>query len=286
MSNKIQELKPSGYTLLGVMGDPIAHSKSPAMHQAALYETGLNGDYVPLHVKPEGLEAAVRGIKSMGFRGVNVTIPHKVEIMSYMDELDDSAKLTGAVNTVVHEEGRLIGYNTDGSGYVRSLKEEAISSLEGKHIVVIGAGGAARGIVYALLLESPASVTILNRTIERAEKMAADFKVMGQVQGLPISEAYQALLHADIIINTTSVGMHPHLHETPIEQDALPEGIVVSDLIYNPLETKLLSIAKEKKCIIHGGFGMFIYQGAIAFEHWFGIPAPVHAMRKAVLESF
>lgn len=286
MSDKEQGLKPSGYTLLGVMGDPIAHSKSPAMHQAALYEIGLHGDYVPLHVKPEGLDAAVKGLKSMGFRGVNVTIPHKVEMMSYMDELDDSAKLTGAVNTVVQEDGRLIGYNTDGAGYVRSLKEEAVSSLEGKHIVVIGAGGAARGIVHALLLECPASIVILNRTIERAQMMAADFKAMGQVQGLSISGSHHALLHADIVINTTSVGMHPNLHETPIDPAALPEGIVVSDLIYNPLETKLLSIAKEKNCIIHGGLGMFVYQGAIAFEHWFGIPAPVHAMRKAVLESF
>ena len=286
MSNKVQELNPSGYTLLGVLGDPIAHSKSPAMHQAALCETGLHGDYVPLHVKPEGLDAAVKGIKSMGFRGVNVTIPHKVEIMSYMDELDDSAKLTGAVNTVIHQEGRLIGYNTDGVGYVRSLKEEALSSLEGKHIVVIGAGGAARGIVYALLLENPASIIILNRTIERAEMMAADFRTMGNVQGLSLSGADQALLRADIIINTTSVGMLPNLHETPIDPATLPEGIVVSDLIYNPMETRLLSIAKEKKCVIHGGLGMFVYQGAIAFEHWFGIPAPVHAMRRAVLESF
>ncbi|WP_211745537.1 shikimate dehydrogenase [Paenibacillus sp. Marseille-Q4541] len=287
MPNKVQERKPSGYTLLGVMGDPIAHSKSPAMHQIALQETGLQGSYVPLHVSPEGLDAAVRGIKAMGFRGVNVTIPHKVEIMAFMDELDDSAKLIGAVNTVVHEEdGRLIGYNTDGIGYVRSLKEEAVSSIEGKHIVVIGAGGAARGIVYALLLESPASVTILNRTVERAEMIASDFKSMGQVQGLATGDSQQVLLRSDIVINTTSVGMHPNLHETPIDPADLPEGIVVSDLIYNPLETKLLSIAKEKNCVIHGGLGMFVYQGAIAFEHWFGIPAPVNAMRRAVLQSF
>lgn len=286
MSSKGQEYKPSEYTLLGVMGDPISHSKSPAMHLAALQETGKQGAYVPLHVKPDGLAEAVKGIKAMGFRGVNVTIPHKVEMLSYMDELDDSARLIGAVNTVVNEGGRLIGYNTDGVGYVRSLKEEAVSSLEGKHIVVIGAGGAARGIVYALLLESPALITILNRTIERAEMMAADFSSMGNVQGMSMDDAKQALLHADIVINTTSVGMHPNVHETPIDPADLPEGIVVSDLIYNPLETKLLSIAKEKGCITHGGLGMFVYQGAIAFEHWFGIPAPVQVMRKTVLHSF
>lgn len=286
MSSIGQEYNPSEYTLLGVMGDPISHSKSPAMHLAALQETGKQGAYVPLHVKPDGLAAAVKGIKAMGFRGVNVTIPHKVEMLSYMDELDDSARLIGAVNTVVNEGGRLIGYNTDGVGYVRSLKEEAVSSLEGKHIVVIGAGGAARGIVYALLLESPALITILNRTIERAEMIAADFTSMGNVQGMSMDDAQQALLHADIVINTTSVGMHPNLHETPIDPADLPDGIVVSDLIYNPLETKLLSIAKEKGCITHGGLGMFVYQGAIAFEHWFGIPAPVQVMRKTVLHSF
>ncbi|MCM3785761.1 shikimate dehydrogenase [Neobacillus mesonae] len=276
----------SGFTLLGVIGDPIAHSKSPAMHTAALQDAGLHGAYVPLHVKPDVLEAAVMGMKAMNFRGFNVTIPHKVDILSYMDELDESARLIGAVNTVVIEQGRLIGYNTDGIGYVRSLKEEAVSTIEGKKVVVIGAGGAARGIIYALLLEKPQALSIINRTAEKAEELAKDFEAKGKVKGYSMDEAEAVLAQADIIINTTSVGMHPYMDQTPVNLEYIPEGIVVSDLIYNPLETKLLSESKAKSCTVHGGLGMFVYQGAIAFEHWFGIDAPVEAMRKAVLESF
>ncbi|MFD2702117.1 shikimate dehydrogenase [Paenibacillus shunpengii] len=276
----------SGYYLLGVIGNPIAHSKSPVMHNAALQEAGVQGAYVPLHVETDQLHAAVMGMKAMNFRGFNVTIPHKVDILSYMDELDESARFIGAVNTVVIEQGRLIGYNTDGVGYVRSLKEEAVSTIEGKHVVVIGAGGAARGIVYALLLERPQSLTILNRTAEKAEELAKDFKVLGNVNGYSIDSAEQVLAQADIVINTTSVGMHPHTDQTPVSTLHIPEGIVVSDLIYNPLETKLLTDSKHKNCIIHGGLGMFVYQGAIAFEHWLHVQAPVEAMRRAVLASF
>lgn len=237
----------NGYYLLGVIGNPIAHSKSPAMHNAALLEAGVQGAYVPLHVEPENLQAAVMGMKAMNFRGFNVTIPHKVDILSYMDELDESARFIGAVNTVVIEHDRLIGYNTDGVGYVRSLKEEAVSTIEGMHVVVIGAGGAARGIVYALLLEQPQSLTILNRTAEKAEELAKDFKVLGNVNGYSIDSAEQVLAQADIVINTTSVGMHPHTDQTPVSIHHIPEGIVVSDLIYNPLETKLLTDSKHKK---------------------------------------
>ena len=141
--------------LLGVMGDPIAHSKSPAMHNAALQAAGVNGMYMPLHVHPDQLEAAVRGIVALGYRGVNVTIPHKEQVMQYLDVIDESARLIGAVNTIVNEGGTLTGYNTDGIGYVRSLKEEAVPELGGKRIAVLGAGGAARGVIYALALEKP-----------------------------------------------------------------------------------------------------------------------------------
>ncbi|WP_418038666.1 shikimate dehydrogenase [Paenibacillus xylanilyticus] len=274
--------------LLGVFGDPIAHSKSPAMHNAALATAGVNGLYMPLHVRPEQLEAAVKGIVALGYRGVNVTIPHKEEVMKYLDVIDDSARLIGAVNTIVNDNGKLTGYNTDGIGYVRSLKEEAVPELAGKKIAVLGAGGAARGAIYALALEKPERISILNRTAERAEALASDLRRhgLGNITGSGMEEAAAVLASADILINTTAAGMHPHIDDVPVNPELIREGAAVSDLIYNPLETRLLREARLRGCVVHGGLGMFVYQGAVAFEHWLGIPAPVETMRRAVLDSF
>lgn len=275
-----------GCMLLGVMGDPIAQSKSPAMHQAAFRALGLPGHYVPLHIKPEQLEGAIQGIRSLGFRGVNVTIPHKVEVMKQLDRIDEAAARIGAVNTIVNDGGVLTGYNTDGIGYVRSLKEEAISELEGKHIVVLGAGGAARGVIYALTGEKPAVISIVNRTLSKAKALADEWGDLVNMAGYAEAEAQDVIRAADVIINTTSVGMHPEVHHMPLPEEWLPEGIVVSDLIYNPLTTRLLAAAKARGCKAHGGLGMFINQGAYAFEYWTGRKAPVEAMKAAVLESF
>ncbi|WP_339273892.1 shikimate dehydrogenase [Paenibacillus sp. FSL W8-0426] len=274
--------------LLGVMGDPIAHSKSPAMHNAALQAAGVSGMYMPLHVLPGQLEAAVRGIAALGYLGVNVTIPHKEQVMQYLDHIDESARLIGAVNTIVNRNGRLTGYNTDGIGYVRSLKEEAVPDLKGKNIAVLGAGGAARGVIYALALEMPERISILNRTAARAVALAADLSShgLGQIVGSGMEQAESILAEADIVINTTSAGMHPYVDDVPVDPAFIREGAAVSDLIYNPLETRLLQEAKKRGCIVHGGLGMFVYQGAVAFEHWLGVPAPVETMRRAVLNSF
>ncbi|WP_339306655.1 shikimate dehydrogenase [Paenibacillus sp. FSL R5-0519] len=274
--------------LLGVMGDPIAHSKSPAMHNAALLAAGVNGMYMPLHVHPDQLEAAVRGIVALGYRGVNVTIPHKEQVMQYLDVIDESARLIGAVNTIVNEGGTLTGYNTDGIGYVRSLKEEAVPELAGKRIAVLGAGGAARGVIYALALEKPEHIHILNRTTDRAIALASDLRGhgLGEISGSGMEEVANVLATADIVINTTSAGMHPHVDDVPVDPSLIREGAAVSDLIYNPLETRLLRESRMRGCTVHGGLGMFVYQGAVAFEHWLGIPAPVETMRRAVLNSF
>ncbi|WP_055107332.1 shikimate dehydrogenase [Paenibacillus ihumii] len=283
------ELKGNGGLplLFGVMGDPISQTKSPAMHSAALEAAGLAGTYVPLHVKPERLGDAIKGITALGYRGVNVTVPHKVDVMKYVDVIDEAAKQIGAVNTIVNEDGVLTGYNTDGIGYIRSLKEEAVADLSGKHVLVIGCGGAARGIVYALLQEKPGSVVVANRTIGKAQELADEWSHLGDISACKMEELANLLQesHIDIVINTTSVGMYPRTGELPIPAELLAPHMVVSDLIYNPLKTELLLRAESIGCRIHNGLGMFVYQGAYAFEYWTGRPAPVEAMRAAVLSS-
>ncbi|MEK8212131.1 shikimate dehydrogenase [Paenibacillus sp. FSL L8-0463] len=270
--------------LLGVMGDPIAQSKSPIMHGAALKALGIQGAYVPLHITGDQLGDAVQAIKILGFRGVNVTIPHKVAVMEYLDKLDESAVAVGAVNTIVNDNGVLTGFNTDGIGYVRSLKAEAVPDLSGTRILVIGAGGAARGIVSALLSEKPYSVKIANRTAGKAGELAALFQGRGKVAGVGMDEITEAAKDADIVINTTSVGMYPHPDDLPMDPGLLREGMVVSDLIYNPLRTRLLLEGLNRGCTIHGGLGMFVYQGAYALEYWTGKAAPVDIMRQTIID--
>ena len=270
---------------LGVIGDPIAHSKSPVMHEAALRESGIAGEYKALHITPDRLADMIAAVREDEYRGINITIPHKEHVMRYLDELSEDARRIGAVNTIVNEGGRLVGRNTDGIGYVRSLKEEAAAELAGRRIVVVGAGGAARGIIHALAAEAPERIVLLNRTTERAEALANEWKDLADILAFSSDRAAEALRDADIVINTTSVGMHPHLDETPLDPALLRGSEIVSDLIYNPLETKLLRLAREKGCRTHGGLGMFVYQGAYAFEYWTGTPAPIEAMRTAVLQD-
>lgn len=272
--------------LLGVIGDPIGHSKSPVMQQAALAELGIAGSYVPLHVKGEQLESAIKGVRALGFRGINVTVPHKVNVIPFLDQIDEDAAAIGAVNTIVNDNGILKGYNTDGIGYIRSLKEEVLPDLSGLTVVVLGAGGAARGIVRALLKEQPAEIIVANRTRENAERLAEEWRELGRLRACDNRELEQAAAEADVIINTTTVGMHPNIDQIPLEPEWIPEGIVVSDLIYNPLTTRLLQEAADKGCRTHGGLGMFIYQGAYALEYWTGRIAPAAAMRRAVLKEF
>ena len=171
--------------LYGVIGDPIRHSKSPIMLNRAFRERGINGAYAAFHVSPDQLELAIAGVRGLGFRGLNVTIPHKIEVMAFLDEIHEGAKAAGAVNTIVNNEGRLIGYNTDGIGYVRSLKEEVEPTLADKTIVVLGAGGAARGILWALAQEQPKAILLANRTEERAIELAAFFSPDTGIRAIP-----------------------------------------------------------------------------------------------------
>ncbi|MFF2482784.1 shikimate dehydrogenase [Paenibacillus sp. NPDC058071] len=271
--------------LYGVIGDPVRHSKSPIMMNRAFQETGINGVYAAFHITPDKLADFVAGVKAMGIRGVNVTIPHKLDIMKHMDHIDPGAEAIGAVNTIVNDNGTLIGYNTDGIGYVRSLKEEAEPSIEGKKIVVIGAGGASRGIVYALAGERPALITIANRTEDKALELARALRGKAEARAITSEHLKEACRQADIVINTTSVGMFPKTDESPVDASWLKEGAVASDLIYNPMKTKFLQDAESAGCRSHGGLGMFIYQGAYAFEYWTGRTAPAAAMRETVLAA-
>jgi shikimate dehydrogenase len=272
--------------LYGVIGDPVRHSKSPIMLNRAFREKGINGAYAAFHVTPSQLEQAIAGVRGLGFRGLNVTIPHKIEVMAFLDEISEGARAIGAVNTIVNENGRLIGYNTDGIGYVRSLKEEIEPNLAGSTIIVLGAGGAARGILWALAQEKPAAILVANRTESKSVELAASFSPDYRISSIPWSDLREACSSADIIINTTSVGMSPNVDALPIDVSWLKPRSIASDLIYNPLKTTFLQQAEQLGCRVHGGLGMFIYQGAYAFEYWTGEPAPVDAMREAVLESF
>lgn len=269
----------------GVFGDPIAQSKSPLMMNRAFEALGINGIYMAYHVKPHQLRQAVDGIRGLSLRGVNVTIPHKQAVMEYLDEIDEGAKVIGAVNTIVNDAGKLIGYNTDGIGYVRSLKEETGANLAGKNILIIGAGGAARGVAYALAQEGPEQIWIANRTIDKAVELADSLRPYANIAGMGLDGLADIKLKVDIAINTTSVGMHPHIEDRPADPTQFREGTIISDLIYNPLKTRWLREAEQHGCQAHGGLGMFVYQGAYAFEYWTGQTAPVDVMREAVLAS-
>lgn len=277
----------SSTRMYGVYGDPIKHSRSPLMLNRAFQEAGLNAVYAAFHIKPGKLEQAVAGIRGMDFGGVNVTIPHKVELMSYLDEIDETARFAGAANTVVNRDGTLVGYNTDGIGYVRSLKEETGVDLRGKRILLLGAGGAARGVGYGLAKEGAGLLAVANRTVSKANELAELLSPLCDVRGYSMDElaAVGRMKQFDIVINTTSVGMSPGVDELPIDPELLHSELLVSDLIYNPLETRLLREAKLRGARTHGGLGMFIYQGAYAFEYWTGLPAPVSAMREVVVRS-
>ncbi|GIP35890.1 shikimate dehydrogenase [Paenibacillus sp. J2TS4] len=271
--------------MFGVFGDPVAHSKSPLMLNRAFEVTGANAAYAAFHIRPGTLRDAVNGIRALGFRGVNVTIPHKLEVVDYLDEIDEHARAIGAVNTIVNDQGRLKGYNTDGIGYVRSLKEEAGFSIAGQTVMLLGAGGAARGIGYALAKEGAARIIIANRTASKAEELAAYLSEGTDTEGIGLEAVATRIDGVNLVVNTTKIGMHPKIEECPIAPELIHPGMLVSDIVYNPLETRFLREAKARGAAVHGGLGMFIYQGAYAFEYWTGQPAPAEAMREIVERS-
>ncbi|CAM3794052.1 shikimate dehydrogenase [Alkalicoccus chagannorensis] len=265
--------------LYGVIGDPVHHSLSPLMHQAAYEACGLTAYYVPLHVKPDKLKEAIAGLRAMQFHGANVTIPHKEAVIPLLDAIDTEAEKIGAVNTIINEDGILTGYNTDGTGYLRSLLSIRPHVLD-EEILLLGAGGAARAAAITLTNRG-ASVTIANRTVEKAEKLAAECGAAF----MSLQEAEERQKEYPVIINSTSIGMYPDIDQRPLRLEADLDGCLVSDMIYNPWETKLLHEAEQAGAQTLNGFGMFIQQGADAFERWTGDDAPVQAMERAVREQ-
>jgi shikimate dehydrogenase len=276
------DMLSSSTRLVGLFGHPVAHSKSPQMHNAAFAHLKLDYAYLAFAVEPTQLQAAVEGIRAMNLRGVNVTIPHKVAVIPYLDELTPEAELIGAVNTIIHENGKLIGTNTDGIGYLSALQEETGFDVRNRHVLILGAGGAARAVAAQMALQGAQRLVIAARRREQAEALAAHLRAHAKTSGITMDEAAADLASFDIIVNTTPVGMYPHVEEVPVSTAELQQGQLVSDLIYNPRMTRFLREAAAKGCVVTGGLGMFVHQGAHAFSLWTGKGAPVDVMRQTV----
>jgi len=278
-------------TLVGVMGWPIAHSLSPAMHNAAFDALGLNWRYVPFPVRPGQVGAAIAGLRALGFRGTNVTVPHKEAVIPQLDHIPPRVRQFGAVNTLILDhniEGNcsITGENTDVQGFVHALREGGFEP-RGRRVVVVGAGGSARGVVYGLCGAGAAQVTILNRTPERATALVADLQSGDEgtalsAGGLTTERLEGHVAQADLLVNCTTVGMWPHTDASIWPGDLrFPSHLSVCDLVYRPIETQLLRQARAAGALCVDGLGMLIAQGALSFEMWTGQWPPEDAMRTA-----
>ncbi len=260
--------------LYAVFGDPVEHSLSPAMHNRAFQETGHNGVYVALRVR--NIEAAVAAVRSLSLRGVSITVPHKTAVIPFLDEMDATARAIGAVNTIVNQDGHLWGYNTDAPAAVRALKD--LVSLTGRRVAVLGAGGAARAVGFGLVAEK-VPIVVVNRTQSRgkelAERLGAGFETIEDFQ--PADDT--------ILINTTPVGMWPQVDTVPFPPERLRPGMVVMDIIYNPLHSRLLQEAAARGCPTLNGIPMFVYQGGLQFKLWTEREAPLSVMRQVVMDA-
>ena len=279
----------SGKTIIcGIIGDPIEHTMSPAMHNAAFKTLGLDYVYVPFTVKSLELKKAIEGIRGMNLRGVNVTIPHKVAVMQFLDRIDPLVEKIGAVNTIVNDGGILSGYNTDATGFLQTLHDKEIEPRD-KKVLLLGAGGAARAIGN-ILAEENAHVTILNRRQELswaedlAHRLGLHYRADVNAGELTPENLKRVIDGINILVNATSLGMSPDDEGTPVPADLLSASLTVFDVVYNPLQTRLLREAKAAGARTISGLEMLVWQGAIAFEKWTGIKAPVDVMRQSVLD--
>ena len=279
-------MKIKGSTnIVGLIGHPVEHSFSPPMHNAAFDAFGMEYAYVAFDVNPAELQKAIEGARSLNIKGFNVTIPHKIDVMKYLDEIDDVARLIGAVNTIDFKN--LKGYNTDGIGAVRAIEE--VISIKNKNVVIAGAGGASRAISFYIAKYGADSLTILNRNVDKAQSLARDVSnsgLIGDVKSDSINEINAYLADADILVDTTPLGMHPHINDQPIATaENMHDELVVFDAVYNPNETVLLKQAIEAGAKPVYGIKMLLYQGAESFKIWTGADAPVDIMEKALKDT-
>jgi shikimate dehydrogenase len=277
--------------LLGVVGNPLSHSISPELHNTLSNYLGVDAVYMPLKVDREKLGDAIQGLKALDFKGFNVTIPYKSDVVKYVDEISEEASFIGAVNTIKNIDNRLYGYNTDVDGFVNSFKEEAGMGFTGKKVMIIGAGGAARAIAVGVAYNGAKKITLLNRTLSKAMQIA-DIIISNippykerpdSVESFQLDDDLSAevLQQADIIINTTSLGMHPDIDRMPVAASAeFNPNQIVYDVIYNPSKTRFLQQAGNRGCKTINGLGMLIYQGIKAYEIWMNITVPREITRE------
>ncbi len=267
-----------------VIGDPIDHSLSPNIHSAAFRELNLDSSYIGYRIPKGELEVGIQGLKKIKIDGFNITIPHKIEMMKYLDKMDESCSLIGAVNTVSNEEGILKGYNTDMDGFLEPFKKKELN-IKGTKVLLIGAGGAARAIVAGFAKEKAKSITIANRTLEKASSLSRFSKTIGlDANAIKIKDVKDAGKNYDIIVNATSIGLKNE--PSVISLEGVNEKTIVYDIVYAPMNTDFIKKAKAEKAIIIYGYEMLLGQAVRAFEIWHSIEAPYNAMKKALLGGF
>ncbi len=274
--------------IMGLIGNPLGHSLSPVMHNLTLDKMGLNGIYLPIEVKPQSLPEAVMGLRALNFTGVNVTIPFKQDVIPYLDEISPEAAACHAVNLIKNIDGRLVGYNTDGKGFMASLQEEGVNDL--RRVAVIGAGGAAQSVTYELIMAGAGHLDILDIAEQRAQNLARFINRLGlgQASGYAMSEAEfdRVGFEASLIVNCSPVGMHPHLDQTPVQsfQNIKPDTVVY-DLIYNPPKTRFLSLAEADNLKTINGASMLVHQGALTLKILTGVEPPLAFMKEVINNS-
>ncbi len=286
-------IKPANYRheLVGVFGQPVAENPTGVMQEAGFAAAGLNWRYLNFEVPPEKLGGAMKAIQALGMRGINLTIPHKVAVIDYLDEISPEARAIGAVNTVRIEDGKLIGENTDGKGFVHGMRLDSGVDPAGKRVVMLGAGGAARAVATELILAGVFDLLVVNRSTDRGEKTVNDLKALqaggrNPIRFEPWRGTYTAPVWADLFVNCTSIGLYPDVNAIPdVDLSQAKSDMLVVDAVFNPPETRLLAAAKERGLPTLDGLSMLVWQGIIAFKMWTGQDPDEAAMKQALREA-
>ncbi len=274
--------------LVACLGQPVAENPTGVMQEAAFRALGLDWRYLTIEVAPDQLANAITGVRALGMRGLNLTIPHKVAVLQYLDEIAPDAALIGAVNTVCRQGDRLIGMNTDGKGFLRGVRADARVDPKGKRSVVLGAGGAARAIVTELALAGTEDILVVNRSPERVKAMVDDLaaKTGCSIRWQPWTGIYQVPEDAGLLVNATSIGLYPDVDAMPpVDLSAAQPELLVCDAVFNPPETRLLAAARRRGLPVLDGLSMLVYQGVIGFQLWTGQAPPVEVMKQALREA-